>query len=63
MTLLKTLFIFWVFWWMIKKLLSYFENNSDQHLNFRKSNDRNVKFKERNLDVQDGEFEEIDESH
>ena len=62
MALLKTLFIIWLFWWIIKKFLTYFGNNTDQLITNRKKNDRKDEFKQRNMDVQDAEFEEIDES-
>ena len=61
MALLKTLFIIWFFWWIIKKFLNYFGNNADQPINHRKKNDSNDEFKQQNMDVQDAEFEEIDE--
>ena len=63
MALLRTLFIIWVFWWIIKKFINYFWNNADQSINPRNKNDRKDEFKQRNMDVQDAEFEEIDESH
>ena len=62
MALLKTLFIIWLFWWIIKKFLNYFGNNADQPINHINKNDRKDEFKQRNMDVQDAEFEEIDES-
>ena len=62
MALLKTLFIIWLFWWIIKKFLTYFGNNTDQPKTHRKKNDRKDEFKQRTMDVQEAEFEEIDES-
>ena len=62
MSLLRTLFIIWFFWWIIKKFLTYFGNNTDQPITHRKKNDRKDEFKQRTMDVQDAEFEEIDES-
>ena len=62
MALLRTLFIIWLFRWIIKKFLTYFGNNTDQPITHRKKNDRKDEFKHRTIDIQDAEFEEIDES-
>ena len=63
MTILRILLFIWFFWWIIKKLLNYLsEKVDDSHLNSNDDN-RSKEFKARNMDVQDAEFEELDESN
>lgn len=63
MAILRILFFIWVFWWIIKKLLNYLSKKVvDSHLN-SDDNSRSKEFKARNMDVQDAEFEELDESN
>jgi hypothetical protein len=62
MALLKTLFIIWSFWWVIKKVLNYLGNHANTNNKTNFSNHRKEEFNNPNMDVQDAEFEEIDES-
>ena len=63
MAILRILLFIWFFWWIIKKLLNYLSKKvDDSHLNSNDDN-RSKEFKARNMDVQDAEFEELDESN
>lgn len=62
MTIIRTLLLIWVFWWLAKKILNYFGNNMSNKTTNYDDNDRAEEFKRRNMDVQDAEYEEIDES-
>ncbi|MBC8196979.1 MAG: hypothetical protein H8E60_03735 [Candidatus Marinimicrobia bacterium] len=62
MALFKTIFIIWIFWWIIKKVLTYLGNQANPNRQPNFDNHRKEEFKQRNMDVQDAEFEEIDES-
>ena len=52
----------WLFWWFLKKVLLFFNNNTDNKKKYRQNINRSEEFKRKNMDVQDAEFEEIDES-
>ena len=62
MTIFRTLLLIWVFWWLAKKILNYFGNSMSNKTTNYDNNDRSEEFKRRNMDVQDAEYEEIDES-
>ena len=62
MGVLRALLIIWLFWWAVKKLLNFFGNQAQDLENSNKTSDRSEEFKRRNMDVQDAEYEEIDES-
>ena len=62
MGVLRALLIIWLFWWAVKKLLNFFGNQAQDLENTNKTSDRSEEFKRRNMDVQDAEYEEIDES-
>ena len=62
MTIFRTLLLIWVFWWLAKKILNYFGNSMSNKTTNYDDNDRSEEFKRRNMDVQDAEYEEIDES-
>ena len=62
MTIIRTLLLIWVFWWLAKKILNYFGNSMSNKTTNYDNNDRSEEFKRRNMDVQDAEYEEIDES-
>ena len=62
MTIIRTLLLIWVFWWLAKKILNYFGNSMSNKTSNYDDNDRSEEFKRRNMDVQDAEYEEIDES-
>ena len=62
MTIIRTLLLIWVFWWLAKKILNYFGNSMSNKTTNYDDNDRSEEFKRRNMDVQDAEYEEIDES-
>ena len=62
MGVLRALLIIWLFWWAVKKLLNFFGNQAQDSENTNNNSDRSEEFKRRNMDVQDAEYEEIDES-
>ena len=62
MGVLRALLIIWLFWWAVKKLLNFFGNQAQDLENINKTFYRSEEFKRRNMDVQDAEYEEIDES-
>ena len=63
MAILRTLFIIWLFWWLAQKLLNFFGKKVEKTNSEYNPSDRTQEFKQRNMDVQDAEFEELDEGN
>ena len=63
MSIFKTILIIWFFWWLAKTLLNFFGKKIDNTNSGSSRSDRAHEFKQRNMDVQDAEFEELDESN
>ena len=61
MIIIRNLLFLWLFWWIFKKILNFLspKNNNDNSSSI--NNEREGIFKLDDKDIQDAEFEEINE--
>ena len=61
MIIIRNLLFIWLFWWIFKKILNFLspKNNNDNSSSI--NNEREGIFKLDDKDIQDAEFEEINE--